>query len=196
MSDLVVITFAKQDAGLAALKHLREMEGATGLHLNDTAVVEKDAEGKIHVKNEVSSGTEAGAVGGGLLGLLLGFVFFPRPRASRSAPRSAPRSATASTPDVDKDFVKDIQGELAPGTSALFAVVSANPGALVAALRGFEGKVYQTSLGTRARGVAQRRAQDRRLRPARVRSGGSGSSGRGCRPRRTPGRSSRPRSVA
>jgi uncharacterized membrane protein len=147
MSDLVVITFAKQDAGLAALKHLREMEGATGLHLNDTAVVEKDAEGKIHVKNEVSSGTETGAVGGGLLGLLLGFVFFPVLGVAIGAAIGAAIGHSLST-GVDQDFVKDIQGELAPGTSALFAVVSANPGALVAALRGFEGKVYQTSLGT------------------------------------------------
>jgi uncharacterized membrane protein len=147
MSDLVVITFAKQDAGLAALKHLREMEGATGLHLNDTAVVEKDAEGAIHVKNEVSSGTEAGAVGGGLLGLLLGFVFFPVLGVAIGAAIGAAIGHSVSD-HVDKDFVKDIQGELTPGTSALFAVVSANPSALVAALRGFEGKVYQTSLGT------------------------------------------------
>ena len=147
MSDLVVITFAKQDAGLAALKHLREMEDATGLHLNDTAVVEKDAQGEIHVKNEVSSGTEVGAVGGGLLGLLLGLVFFPVLGVAIGAAIGAAIGHSVSD-HVDRDFVKDIQGELTPGTSALFAVVSANPSALVAALRGFEGKVYQTSLGT------------------------------------------------
>src|SRR5207342_760655 len=77
MSDLVVITFARQEDGLTALKHVRDSEHAGGLTLADTAVVEKDAEGKIHVKNEVSSGTETGAIGGGIVGLLLGFVFFP-----------------------------------------------------------------------------------------------------------------------
>src|SRR4029077_5858234 len=74
MSDLVVITFTTQDAGLAALKHIRDVEHATGLTLSDTACSEKDADGKVHVKNEVSSGTEVGAVGAGLLGLLLGVV--------------------------------------------------------------------------------------------------------------------------
>ncbi len=145
MSDLVVITFTTQDAGLAALKHVRESEHATDLRLSDTAVVEKDAEGKIHVKNELSSGTEVGAVSGGLLGLLLGVAFFPVLVIGIGAAIGAAIGHSVSS-HVDKNFVKDIQAELTPGTSALFAVVSANPSALVAAVRGFDGKVYQTTL--------------------------------------------------
>jgi uncharacterized membrane protein len=147
MSDLVVITFAKQEDGLAALKHIRDSEHAGQLALADTAVVEKDADGTIHVKNEVSSGTEAGAVGGGIVGLLLGFVFFPVLGIALGAAIGAAIGHSLGT-GVDQDFVKDIQGELKPETSALFAVVKANPAALVAALRGFDGKVYQTTLGT------------------------------------------------
>ena len=147
MSDLVVVTFSTQDAGMAALKHIREVEGATGLHLNDTAVIEKDADGKIHRRSEVSSGTEAGAVGGGILGLLLGFVFFPVLGIAIGAAIGAAIGHSV-TQHVDKDFVSDIQNELKPATSALFVVVDQNPAALVTALRGFEGKVYQTSLNT------------------------------------------------
>jgi uncharacterized membrane protein len=147
MSDLVVITFAKQDAGLAALHHIRDSEGATGLTLADTAVVEKDAEGKVHVKNELSSGTEAGAVGGGFLGLLLTGVFFPPVLGIAVGAAVGGAIGHSLHTGVDQDFVKDIQAELTPGTSALFVVVKTNPGALVAAVRGFEGKVYQTSLG-------------------------------------------------
>ena len=145
MSDLVVITFTTQDAGLAALKHIRQSEHATGLSLSDTAVVEKDAEGKVHVKNELSSGTEVGAVSGGALGLLLGVAFFPVLAIGIGAAIGAAIGHSVSN-HVDQDFVKDVQAELKPGTSALFAVVSANPSALVAAVRGFDGKVYQTTL--------------------------------------------------
>ena len=141
MSDLVVIAFTTQDAGLAALKHIRDVEHATGLSLSDTAVVEKDADGKVHVKNEVSSGTEIGAVGGGLLGLLLGVVFFPVLGIGAAIGHSVGSH-------VDQGFVKDVQAELTPGTSALFAVVNSNPGALVTAVQGFQGKVYQTTLDT------------------------------------------------
>lgn len=145
MSDLVVITFTTQDAGLAALKHIREVEHVTGLSLSDTAVVEKDAEGKVHVKNELSSGTEIGALGGGALGLLLGVVFFPVLAIGIGAAIGAAIGHSVGN-HVDKDFVKDVQESLKPNTSALFAVVSANPSALVAAVRGFDGKVYQTTL--------------------------------------------------
>ena len=146
MSDLVVITFAKQDAALAALKHIRDTEHVSGLTLADTAVVEKDADGKIHAKNEVSSGTEAGAIGGGIVGLLLGLVFFPVLGIAIGAAIGAAIGHSLGT-GVDQDFVKDIQSELKPETSALFTVVNTNPEALVAAVRGFDGKVYQTSLG-------------------------------------------------
>jgi uncharacterized membrane protein len=148
MSDLVVITFNKEEDGLAALKHIRDIEHAGELTLADTAVVEKDADGKIHVKNEVSSGTETGAIGGGAVGLLLGTVFFPAVLGVAIGAAIGAAIGHSLGTGVDQDFVKDIQSELKPGTSALFAVVKTNPAALVAALRGFDGKVYQTTLGT------------------------------------------------
>ena len=138
MSDLVVITFTTQDAGLAALKHIRDVEHASGLTLSDTAVVEKDADGKVHVKNEV---------GGGLLGLLLGVVFFPVLGIAIGAAIGAAIGHSVSS-HVDQGFVKDVQAELTPGTSALFAVVKSNPSGLVTAVQGFQGKVYQTTLNT------------------------------------------------
>jgi len=145
MSDLVVIAFTRETDGLAALKHIREMEGQSGLSLVDSAVVEKDPDGKIHVRNEVSSTTEMGAVGGGLLGLMLGLVFFPILGIALGALAGAAVGKSLGH-GVDQGFVKEIQDQLAPGTSALFAVVRSEPSALVTAVRGFEGKVYQTSL--------------------------------------------------
>ena len=98
MSDLVVITFTTQDAGLAALKHIRDVEHASGLTLSDTAVVEKDADGKVHVKNEVSSGTEVGAV---FLGSSpaepIRTTWSSWASSSASAPRSAGSSSAMST---------------------------------------------------------------------------------------------------
>ena len=75
MSQLIVITFDNPDDAGKALKSLRQVEKSGRLKLVDTAVVVKDAEGKTHVKNEVSSGTETGAVVGGILGPFLTFAF-------------------------------------------------------------------------------------------------------------------------
>jgi uncharacterized membrane protein len=76
MSDLIAITFDGADDAAAALHSVRSLEHEGRFKLEDTAVVTKDAEGKVHVKNEMSSGTETGAVVGAVLGGLL-FVVFP-----------------------------------------------------------------------------------------------------------------------
>jgi len=61
MSDLVAISFDTEETATQALASIRALEKDGQIGLEDTAVVTKDADGKIHVKNEMSSGTETGA---------------------------------------------------------------------------------------------------------------------------------------
>ena len=51
---------------------------------------------------------------------------------------------------VDKKFVKDVTEALKPGSSALFVIGSGNPEVVAAALRPFQGTIYQTTLPTEA----------------------------------------------
>src|SRR3954447_9172419 len=76
MSELIAVTFDDAEQGPAALKSIRALEHDNGISLEDTAVIVKDADGKVKVHNEASSGTETGAVVGGILGGAL-FLFFP-----------------------------------------------------------------------------------------------------------------------
>ena len=73
--NIVVIQFDDAAEASAALQAIRDQHKENQIHLNDTAIIRKDAEGKIHKVNEVSSATEVGAVAGGTLGLLLMFLF-------------------------------------------------------------------------------------------------------------------------
>jgi len=75
MSDLIVLTFDNMDEAGRMRETLREVEHRGNVKLSDTAVIVKDAEGKVHVRNQVSSGTKWGAVGGAVLGPLLFFLF-------------------------------------------------------------------------------------------------------------------------
>src|SRR5215831_6771763 len=75
MSELIVLVFDDEQQGPEAMAALRRMEKEGAIHFEDTAVIVKDQKGKVHTKNEVSSTTETGAVGGALLGVLLTFLF-------------------------------------------------------------------------------------------------------------------------
>jgi uncharacterized membrane protein len=145
MSHLVVVTFDNPDEAAQVRETLRSAQRADYLSLDDSAVVVKDEDGKIHVKNEMDRGVKIGAVGGGLLGLLLAGVFFPVGGLVIGAIAGGLIGKMADT-GVDQKFVKQVEEEMQPGTSALFFIVrEANPDVAIAALKPYKGTVYHTS---------------------------------------------------
>ena len=146
MSDLVAISFDTEATATAALGSIRALEKDGKIDLEDTAVVSKDADGRVPVKNEASSGTETGAVVGAVLGSLL-FVVFPP--AIIGGAMIGGLIGRAAKPGIDGAFVKQVETDLPPGGSALFLLtkgVSDGHGLLIASMRQYDGKVVQTSL--------------------------------------------------
>jgi uncharacterized membrane protein len=145
MSHLVVITFDNPEEAGKVRETLRSAERADYLSLDDSAVVVKDEDGKIHVKDELDRGVKIGAVGGGLLGLLIGGIFFPVAGLLVGALAGGLLGSTVDL-GVQKKFVKQVEEELKPGTSAIFFIVrEANPDVAIAALKPYKGNVYHTS---------------------------------------------------
>ena len=145
MSELLVVTFpARETAGQAA-ERLKGVQAAHGLDLTDIAVVEKDADGRVHVHHGVDKPTVGGAIGGGFLGLLLGLVFFPLAGLAIGAAAGALIGRSLGQ-NVDRQLIEDVEADLTPDTSALFVVLTGSAAALVGALQPYDGKVYQTSL--------------------------------------------------
>ena len=145
MSNLVVITFDNMEEAGQVRETLRSAQRADILSLDDSAVVVKDEEGKVHVKDEVDRGVAIGAIGGGLLGLLLAGVFFPVAGLLVGVFGGALVGKAFDT-GISKKFIKDVEEAMQPGTSAIFFLVrAANPDVAVAALKPYKGTIYQTT---------------------------------------------------
>jgi uncharacterized membrane protein len=145
MGDLIVVTLDREEDAAAVLRALRSIEKSGNLQLEDTALVSKDADGKVHLKNEMGSGTEIGIAAGAVIGGLV-TVFFPVVGIVGGGVVGGLIGRSAS-PGVDGKFVKEVAEELEPGKSAIFALIrSGSAAAVAAAFRGVPGKLRQTSL--------------------------------------------------
>jgi len=145
MSQLIVLTFKDTEQAGKAFESLKKMEHLGQLKLDDAAVIVKDEDGKVQVKNQVESAVKWGAFGGGMLGLLLASIFFPVAGLVIGAAGGALVGKSLGK-GVDQKFVKDVTNTLVPGSSALFVLGSGNPDAFVASMRPYQGTVYQTTL--------------------------------------------------
>ncbi len=146
MSNLIVIVFDDAEQAGKVRDTLKSVEHEGRLRLDDSAVVVKDADGKIHVKNQMDRGVKIGAVTGGFLGLLLASVFFPVAGILIGAAAGGLIGKTAGL-GVSKSFVKEVSESMTENSSALFVIIrDSDPDLALAALRPYEGKVLQTTL--------------------------------------------------
>ncbi len=144
MSNLVVITFDNMEEASKVREALKAQ--SANISLDDSAVIVKDEEGEIHIKDEVDRGVAVGAVGGGALGLLIGGLLFPIGGLVLGAMGGALVGKLLDM-GIDKKFIKQVSESLEPGSSALFVLVrEANPNVALATLRPYKGTVYHTSL--------------------------------------------------
>jgi uncharacterized membrane protein len=145
MSQLLVITFPKRETAGQAAERLKGLNKTHAASIQDMAVVEKDADDKVHVHHGVDTTTAGGAIGGGVLGLLLGLVFFPIGGLLIGAAAGA-FIGRSFHHNVDKKLIEDVTNDLTANSSALFVVGEGSPAAVVGALEPFKGKVYQTTV--------------------------------------------------
>jgi uncharacterized membrane protein len=150
MSNLIVIVYDDPNGAFAMRDTLKSVQQMGKIGLDDSAVILKDADGKVHVKHQMDRGIKIGAVGGGVLGLLLASIFFPIGGIVIGAIAGGLIGKSADM-GISHKFVDEVKEELKPNSSALFVIVrDADPAIALSALRQHKGtgKLYQSTLPT------------------------------------------------
>jgi uncharacterized membrane protein len=146
MSDLIAIAYDDEYKAEEVRLALVKLQKEHLIELEDAAVVVKDKEGKVKLKQAVDL-TATGATSGGFWGLLIGTLFL-NPLLG-AAVGAAAGGITGALTDigVEDKFMKDLGATFEPGTSALFVLVrKVTPDKVLDEIAPYGGTVLRTSL--------------------------------------------------
>ena len=154
MSELICIAFKDCDTADHVLNELRAMEKEYILDLEDAAIVVRDNDSKVHVKqsvNLIGTGAAQGGAFGALWGSLIGLLFM-NPLAgflvgTATGAGAGALSEALSDYGIDDTFIESLGSTISPGTSAIFLLVrKANEDKVLPRISKYEGTILKTSL--------------------------------------------------
>ncbi len=146
MSSLIAVGFKDEFTADAVILELRKLQREHLIDLEDAAIVIRNKEGKVRIK-QTQELTAAGALSGGFWGLLFGFIFFNPLLGWAVGSLAGAVSGALTDIGIDDNFIREVGSTIEPGTSAIFVLVRrATPDKVLEDLSKFEGKVLKTSL--------------------------------------------------
>src|SRR5689334_14678125 len=160
-SELIVITYANADEAEQVVEALRHLESQHLLELEDLEYCARDVDGNIAMYASVSRPLQAAALGA-FWGTFLGRCFDqPLLGAGLGAAGGALASTLVKQGGIDERFVRELSATLAPGSSAVFALVKRyTRGKVLPVLGRFGGTVLHTSLCEADEELIQRRLDE------------------------------------
>ena len=144
----MVLAFGSEDGADQGRKKLVELNNEYVLNLDDAVEVVRKTDGKVKIKS-IRNLTGVGAMGGAFWGLLFGLLFFMPLAGVAIGAVSGAIAGHFSHFGVSKDFLKQIEESVTPGTSAL-AIMASNVTVdkAVQALNPLHPKVIRSSLSS------------------------------------------------
>jgi uncharacterized membrane protein len=146
MAELVVLAFDSEDGALEMRDKLLDYRKDRILQLSDAAVVVRQQDGKVKVK-QLTNLVGGGAFGGAFWGLLIGLLFAVPWLGLAVGAAAGAFVGGLSDFGVDDDFIKEVGSTIEPGHSALFLLAHrANLEKALNDLQPLNAQVLQTSL--------------------------------------------------
>jgi uncharacterized membrane protein len=146
MSTLVVLTFKDEASAEQMRDKLVGLQKLELIKLSDAAVVVRQQDGKVKVKQAVSL-VGAGALGGAFWGMLIGLLFWAPWLGLAIGAVAGAAGGALSDYGVDDKFIKEVGNKIEPGHSALFLLVERwTEDKVMDEIKDFDAEVLQTSL--------------------------------------------------
>jgi uncharacterized membrane protein len=148
MSTLVAVVFEDPANAFEMRTALFRMQKQHLIDLMDSVVVLRDEKGRVKLDQAINL-TSAGAIGGGVWGMLLGFIFLNPLLGAAVGAAAGAISGKFTDIGIDDKMMKEMATSLKPGTGALFVLVRrVTVDKVMEGLKDFagKGKIFQTSL--------------------------------------------------
>jgi uncharacterized membrane protein len=148
LTDMVVLAFDSEGGADMGREKLVELNDEYVLNLVDAVEVVRHSNGKIKIK-DIRSLAGIGAIGGAFWGTLFGLLFFVPGLGFAVGAVSGAIAGHFAHFGVSKEYLKQIETSVTPGTSAL-AILAANVAVdkVVQELSPLHPKVIRSSLST------------------------------------------------
>lgn len=148
MSNLIVIVYPTETQAEQVRLDFIKMQKEYLLTLEDAVIAIKKPDGKVKLL-QMYDLTLGGAVSGALWGTLIGLIFMMPIFGLIVGAGTGAVAGALSDIGINDDFMKNLAGNLTPGSSALFVLVDSQiTDKVMAELQGTGGKIIQTSLST------------------------------------------------
>jgi len=146
VSELIVLAFDDVTGAFDVRDRLIELQKQQLVTLDDAAVVVRNEDGKVDVK-QAKSLVGAGALGGAFWGMLIGLLFFMPWLGLAIGSITGALAGKFTDIGVDDDFIEEVSETIEPGNSALFLLVEdVVADRVVEELKAFEPEVLRTNL--------------------------------------------------
>ena len=121
--QVIVAAFNSEDGAEDALQQMKELGREHLIGIKDAAILKKDSDGKLHLKETKDWGAGKGAVAGGIIGAVAGLIAGPIGWVAVGGAAIGALAAKLHDAGFPDDQLREIGEGLQPGTSAIIAVI-------------------------------------------------------------------------
>lgn len=146
-SNLIAIKFHSLEDAEKAFSRIADLEQKHLLELDDVAMVIRQQNGKVKLRQTADITAGKGALSGGFWGLLIGMIFLVPLAGGLLGAALGALAGSATDLGISDEFMKKVGQEIQPGDTAIFALIrQATYDKVVDELKDLDGELYYTSL--------------------------------------------------